>query len=152
MTEPQIYPRYRTISATMLVETLGTSLQRIKDEDNATDKDIGRVLGKEKDSAERYRKGIGDMGVVSFLLGCAAWDGRFANDVLAKVGMRIVPLNSAPANDRSWSSDLTKLLLKLSIALEDGEVSEDELDAMSAEIEGAGRTIDQMRRRKVSAA
>jgi hypothetical protein len=133
----------------MLIETLGNSLQRIKDEDGATDADIGRILGKSKDSAERHRKGIGDMGAVSFLLGCAAWDGRFANDALAKVGMKLVPLaTSGAANDRSWSSDLTKLLLKMSLALEDGNLDDDELDSMAAEIEGAGRAIDQMRQRR----
>ena len=149
MSVPQIYPPYRTVSATMLIETLGESLSRIKEDDKATDKDIGRVLGKEKDSAERYRKGIGDMGVVSFLLGCREWNGRFANDVLAMIGMKLVPLAaSGAANDRSWSSELTKLLLKMSLALEDGRLDDDELDAMAAEIEAAGNAIDQMRHRR----
>lgn len=143
----QIYPRYRTVSATMLIEALGESLQRIKDEDGATDADIGRVLGKSKDSAERHRKGVGDMGVVSFLLGCGAWDGRFANSVLAMIGMKLVPLDNGAANDRSLASALTALLLRMSVALEDGSIDDDELAAMQAELENAGSAVDQMRRR-----
>lgn len=147
MTNGQIYPRYRTVSATMLIETLGNSLQRIKDEDGATDADIGRVLGKSKDSAERHRKGIGDMGAVSFLLACAAWDGRFANDALAKVGMKLVALDAGEANDRSAASALTRLLLEMSLALEDGKIDDSELSAMRTALESAGQHIDRMRER-----
>jgi hypothetical protein len=113
----------------------------------APDADIGRVLGKSKDSAERHRKGVGDMGVVSFLLACAAWDGRFANDALGKIGMKLVPLEAAEGNDRSAASALTKLLLEMSVALEDGRIDERELASMRQALEGAGQHIDRMRAR-----
>ena len=143
----QIYGRHRTVSATMLIEALGESLQRIKDEDGATDSDIGRVLGKSKDSAERHRKGLGDMGVVSFLLGCATWNGRFSNDVLAKIGMKIVPLDADVVNERCAASALTRLLLEMSLALEDGRIDDRELSTMRGALEQAGHHIDQMRQR-----
>jgi len=148
MSERQRYLRYRTISATVMLETVGKSLDRIKKADKASDADLAATLGKEsKDSAERYRKGIGDMGLVSFLRGCAAWDGRFANDVLAKIGMKLVPLDAAEVSDRTAASALTKLLLEMSIALEDGKIDERELASMKGEIEAAGRCIDGMRHR-----
>jgi hypothetical protein len=150
MTDRQIHLRYRTVSATVLIETLGASLQRIKDEDaGTTDADLGATLGKSKDRAESYRKGIGDMGVVSFLRGCAAWDGRFANDVLAKVGMKLVPLETSAATDRDAMPAIAGLLHEVALALaDDGKIDDRELDAMAPALDAAGRAIDMLRERR----
>ncbi|USI71636.1 hypothetical protein [Sphingomonas morindae] len=150
MSEGQIHPRYRTVSASTLIETLGASLARIKDEDKGTtDADLGVVLGKSKDRAESYRKGHGDMGVVSFLRGCREWDGRFANDVLALVGMKLVPLETSPVTDRDTLPALTDLLHQVAVALaDDGKIDDRELDAMCGALDAAGRTIDMLRERR----
>lgn len=64
MSASHIHSRYRTVPASLLLDTLGKSLSTIKDEDRATDADLGQVLGKSEDRAGAYRAGAGDMGVV----------------------------------------------------------------------------------------
>lgn len=148
MTRPQIHTRYATVPASLLLETLGDSLAKIRREDGATDEDLGAVLGKSGDTAERYRSGGSEMGVVAFLRGCRAWDGRFANAALALVGMKLVAIESGEGSDRSGMTALSKLLAGLSEALEGDEVVDDrELAAMAAEIESAGKHIDRLRER-----
>lgn len=149
MSEGQIHTRYRTVSASLMIDTLGASLQRIKEEDRGvTDADLGVVLGKSPDRAEAYRKGLGDMGVVSFLRGCATWDGRFANDALALVGMKLVPLESSVATDRDALPALTGILHEVALALaDDGKIDDRELMAMRPALEAAGRETDRLRER-----
>ena len=149
MTDGHIHTRYRTVAASVLLDTLGDSLDRIKSEDaGTTDADLGVVLGKSKDRAEAYRKGLGDMGVVSFLRGCATWDGRFANDVLAKVGMKIVPLESSSVTDRDTLTNLTAILHEVALALaDDGKIDDRELAAMRPALDAAGRSVDMLRER-----
>jgi hypothetical protein len=149
MTDPQFHGRFRTVPASLLLETLGESLKRIRDEDKATDGDLAAVLGKSEDSAARYRAGNGDMGVVSFLRGCREWDGRFANDALALVGMKLTPIDGAAGCDRAGLSALCALLAKKSAALEnDGIIDDAELEDMWPELEAAAKHIDRLRDRR----
>lgn len=149
MTAPHIHSRYRTVPASLLLDTLGESLTAIKREDAATDADLGQVLGKSEDRAAAYRAGNGDMGVVSFLRGCREWDGRFANAALAHVGMRLVPLDAGEGCDRASVTALCALLAKKSAALEnDGIIDDAELEDMWPELEAASRHIDRLRERK----
>lgn len=151
MTAPHIHGRYRTVPASLLLETLGASLAAIGEQDRATDKDLAAVLGKSADSAARYRTGISEMGVVSFLRGCREWDGRFANDVLALVGMRLAPINVDQATpERSALRALGTLIAKKAAAMEDGQVDDDELDDMWPEIEAVSAHIDRLRARRAS--
>ncbi len=148
MTAPQIHRRFATVPASLLIETLGDSLRRIRDEDHATDGDIAAVLGKSEDSASRYRAGTSEMGVVAFLRACRAWDGRFANPALALVGMKLMPMDSGLGNDRAGFTAITSLLAALAEALEDdGIVDDHELAEMRTVIEAAGRHIDRLRDR-----
>jgi hypothetical protein len=133
MSAPQIYSRHRTISASLLLETLGASLGRIKAEDGATFADLGAVLGKSDDRAAAYSLGNGDMGVVSFLRGVREWDGRFANDALGLVGMRVVPCPSVAASREDLlkllgrqSQEASELTVALCGGLADGSLSSDE--------------------------
>ncbi|MBB4618651.1 hypothetical protein [Sphingomonas abaci] len=149
MTNPHIHPSYRTVPASLLLETLGESLAAIKEADGATWSDMGRVLGKSSDRAAAYAGGMGDMGAVSFLFGCREWDGRFANEALALVGMRLAPL-SAPSQpeDRSSLRVLGALIAKKAAALEDGVVDDAELEDMWPEIEALSNHIDRLRMRR----
>lgn len=149
MTVPHIHGRYRTVPASLLLETLGASLSDIKEQDRATDADLGAVLGKSDDRAAVYRAGGADMGVVSFLRGCREWDGRFANAALALIGMRMVPLDPSAGCDRSSVTALCALLAKKSAALEnDGVIDDAELDDMWPELEAAAKHIDRLRERR----
>lgn len=148
MTAPHFHGRYRTIPATLLLDTLGQSLAAIKTEDGATDADLGAVLGKSEDRAAAYRAGSGDMGIVSFLRGCREWDGRFANAVLALVGMRLEPLDADVGSDRASFTAVCELLTGLAAALEDDNIVDDEeLRQLAPAIEKAGRHIDRLRSR-----
>ncbi len=149
MTAPQIHRDYRTVPASLLLETLGNSLDAIKEADKATWNDIGRVLGKSKDRAAAYADGDGDMGVVSFLFGCREWDGRFANDALALVGMQLTPLNGGAGMDGPGSiRALAQLIAAKAAALDDDVIDDDELDAMWPLVEVVDRHIDSLRRRR----
>ncbi|HLZ78849.1 MAG TPA: hypothetical protein VKQ09_05870 [Sphingomonas sp.] len=131
-----------------MLETLGASLARIKKEDNLTDVDLGRVLGKSDDQAGKYRSGDADMGVVSLLLGCREWDGRFINDALGLFGMKVVSIESSAATDRDTLTALTGILNEVAIALaDDGKIDDRELMAMRPELDAAGRVIDALRER-----
>jgi hypothetical protein len=144
-----IHSRFRTVSASLLLDTLGKSLTEIKREDDATDADLGVVLGKSGDRAEAYRKGAGDMGVVSFLRGCGKWDGRFANNALALVGMKLVPMEAGEGVDRQSITVLASLLAEVGAALEDdGRIDDEELSNMSHVLEQAGKHIDRLRDRR----
>ena len=148
MTRPQFHGQFRTVPASLLLETLGGSLKRIRDEDRATDGDLAAVLGKSEDSAARYRAGTGDMGVVSFLRGCREWDGRFANDVLGLVGMRLAPIDAPECDGPTALKALGRLVAKKAEALEDGSIDDDELEGMWPEIEAVARHIDRLRLRR----
>jgi len=143
-----IHSRYRTVPASLLLDTLGKSLSTIKDEDRATDADLGQVLGKSEDRAGAYRAGAGDMGVVSFLRGCREWDGRFANDVLSLVGMRLTPIADTSMDESQSLAALGELIAKKAVALADNKIDDAELEAMWPEIERVAGFIDQLRARR----
>jgi hypothetical protein len=136
---------YRAISASKLVDQAADALTQIKAEDELTDADMGAALGKHSDQAAKYRTGLAEMSMVTFIRACERWNGRFADAVLAKIGMKLVPLEGDEAVDQSTASCITKLLLHLSVALEDGKVDDRELAGMRTALDEAGRAIDAMR-------
>lgn len=150
MSDRAISPLHRTISASRLVESLGESLSRIKAEDGLTDAELGKYLHKGVDAGKAYRTGYAEMPVTSFLRGCERWNGRFANDTLAHVGMKLVPLADAEISGQSLQSRLAKLMFEVSVALEDGEIDDLEIQRMKRSLVEAGEAIDGYRS-KVSA-
>lgn len=148
MTTPQFHGRYRTIPASLMLDTLGESLTAIKSRDGATDADLGAVLGKSDDRAAAYRAGGADMGVVSFLRGCREWDGCFANGVLGLVGMKLVPIEAESVDDQASITTLLSLAMALSGELErDGKVDDEDLERHQFVIERLGKIIDGYRER-----
>jgi hypothetical protein len=142
MSHPLIVRAARLVSASKLIEALGSSLSRIKAEDELTDSDIGGALGKGTDQGAKYRTGLAEMGVVAFLRGCERWNGRFANDVLAEVGMKLVPIHTAEVTDQSLQTRLSKLMFEVSVALEDGKIDDLEIARMKRTLVEAGEAID----------
>lgn len=148
MTTPQFHGRYRTIPASLMLDTLGESLKAIKERDGATDGDLGAVLGKSDDRAAAYRAGAADMGVVSFLRGCKEWDGCFANGVLNLVGMKLVPIEAESVDDQASVTTLLSFAMALSGELEkDGKVDDEDLERHQFVIERLGKIIDGYRER-----
>ncbi len=76
----------------------------------------------------------------------AAFDPAALNDLFGAIGLKLVALDGGEVN-RSTASSITKLLLELSVALEDGRVDDRELSAMRSAIDEAGNAIDAMRAR-----
>lgn len=143
MTNPQIHGNRSSFSASKVVDALGKALADIRQADDLGWKDVGRVFGKSEDRAAAYAAGLSEMGVVSFLLGCREWNGRFANDALALIGMKLVPLNGAQQSDRAFGVIVAELNLAVHRALEDDDViDEAELGEMQAILDVAGRAID----------
>lgn len=69
------------------------------------------------------------------------------NELAAAKGVKLIQIETCEGNDRSAASILTKLLLEMSLALEDGRIDDRELAAMRKSLEDAGQHIDRMRER-----
>ena len=145
VTDRTIHRPFKAIAASKLFELTGDALTQIKAEDGLTDADMGAALGKHSDQAAKYRTGLAEMGMVTFIRACERWNGRFSDSVFAEIGMKLAPLeNDEPVNQMT-ASCITKLLLQLSVALEDGKVDDRELAGMRTALDEAGRAIDAMR-------
>lgn len=151
MTVPHFHRDYRTLTTNLVLERVGASLKLIKEADRASWPDLGREIGKSKDRVARYAAGDADMGVVSFIRGCRAWDGRFANDVLGLVGFRLAPIGAdCTAGGIGSLRALAELMAANVAALEDGVVDDDELALMWPLIEAVGDHIDRLRARRAA--
>jgi hypothetical protein len=125
------------------LDALGEDICSIREEDGLRWQDVGRELGKCKDRAIDYSKGLSDMPLSAFLLGCRKWNGRFDGRVLAMIGMKLAPLDRPNVPDRSTGSTVLKAALALSVALEDdGQITPDEILANRATIENARDALD----------
>lgn len=142
MSAAAIPPIHRSVSGSRLVETIGTSLSTIKSEDALTDAELGKYLHKGVDAGKAYRTGYAEMPVTAFLRGCERWNGRFANDVLALIGMKLVPLATAEVTDQALSTRLSKLMFEWSLAMEDGRVDQFELARMKRTLIDAAEALD----------
>ena len=70
------------------------------------------------------------------------------NPLFGKLGMKLVQIDAGEHSDRASLSCLTKLLLQMSLALEDdGEIDDSELAAMRDALEQAGQSVDRLRHR-----
>lgn len=147
MSDKAIPPLHRTVSGSKLIETIGDSLSSIKAEDGLTDAELGKFLHKGVDAGKAYRTGYAEMPVTSFLRGCERWNGRFANDALSLIGMKLVPLSTEAVSDQTLSTRLCKLMLDVSLALEDGVITDLEVARMKRTLIEAGEAIDSMRGR-----
>ena len=76
----------------------------------------------------------------------AAMDPASLNALFGAVGLKLVPTDAGEDN-RGTASCITKLLLQLSVALEDGLVDDRELAGMRTAIDEAGKAVDAMRER-----
>lgn len=147
MSDKAIPPLHRTVSGSKLIDVLAESLTEIKAQDGLTDAEIGKFLHKGVDAGKAYRTGYAEMPVTSFLRGCERWNGRFANDALSLIGMKLVPLATEVVSDQTLSTRLCKLMLDVSLALEDGVITDLEVARMKRTLIEAGEAIDSMRGR-----
>lgn len=120
-------------SASAVLKAIADDLTAIKEQDGLTDADIGRVLGKSEDQANKYRKGEADMGLVSFAAGKREWNGRFTGSL----DRLCVESRPGTVCDRSTLTAVLDAAAGLSKALEDGEITPQEVRDHRKELEAA---------------
>lgn len=148
MSSRQSTAKRRAVTASLLLDAVADNLSAIKDEDRLTWKDIGEVLHRSPDQAAKYADGSATMDFVAFARGKIAWGKRFTSgvDVLLENA-------SEPRSGQEAQSCILKAALAFSVALEDGEIEEDEIRSNRSTLENARDAIDaQLARLKPSIA
>lgn len=132
-------PKRVVFSASSVRDTIASTLATIKDEDGITYADLGRVLGKSTDRAEAYCKGdFSDMSGFSLLAAWREYNGRFIGPIRDLVEQSRL---NAPC-DRQGHTSIIEASLALSVALQDGEISPEEVLANRSTLENARDAID----------
>lgn len=141
MHKPTIHGKRAIFSASAVMDAIASELSIIKHEDNLTDGDLGRVLGKSEDQAAKYRAGLAEMGIVAFAAAKREWNGRFTG------ALDRLCVESRPAHgggDRHAPSALLSAALSLSRVLEDDDhIDANEIIACRKELETARDAIDE---------
>lgn len=139
MTDRRIHTARRVFSASSVRDLIAETLSNIREEDRITYADMGRVLGKSGDRAEAYCNGdFSDMSGFSLLLAWREYNGRFIGP------LRDLVENTRPGKvtDAACQSTVLKAVLALSVALEDGEISAEEVRLNRGTLENARDAID----------
>lgn len=138
MTARQSTPSRPVFSASAVLAAVASELTTIKHEDDLTDADLGRVLGKSEDQAAKYRTGLAEMGIVAWAAGKREWNGRFTG----ALDRLCVDSRPAAGDDRRGQITLLEAALALSVALADGTITPEEVRANRATLESARDAID----------
>ena len=137
MNKPTIHGKRIAITASSVLDAIGSDLLRIKMEDGLRWSDIGSVMHKSEDQAAKYADATASMDVVAYTLAEASWGSRFT-------GTRDKLLRAAreEANPHHAQSCILKAALALAEALEDGDLSIEELQANRTKLVNARDAID----------
>lgn len=136
----QSTPQRSIFSASNAREVIAASLQAIKEENDYTDEDLGRILGKGEDMARAYRKGTSGMDAFSLLAAWREWNGHFIGPIRRFVeGSRPVP-----TDDRASAH----AILQAAVTMSDALTTCDEIDleavrANRKQLEKARDAIDE---------
>lgn len=126
-------------SASNALAALGKALGEIKAQDGLTWADMGAVLGVSDDQAAKYVDGTAAMNAVTFGRGKQYWNGRFTGyfDRLCA--------DSRPGkiDDRRGHTTILEAALALSVALQDGSITPEEVRANRSTLENARDAIEQ---------
>lgn len=132
-------PRFvgKPLTSSRIVEALGDDLLRIKSEDRMSWVDVGEVLGCGDDQAARYAAGHATMNVVAYTRGRLVWGSRFTSSVdnMVNVG------KDAPDAQKTQTCIL-HAAMQLSIALQDGDLCENDVRKNRSTLEAARDAID----------
>lgn len=138
MTAPGFHGKRLVYSASAAVQALGKALGEIKAQDHLTWSDMGAVLGVSEDQAAKYADGSATMNFVTFGRGKREWNGRFTGyfDRLCE--------GSRPGrpDDRIGHTSILEAALALSVALQDGDISSEEVRANRHTLENARDAIE----------
>lgn len=125
-------------SAANALAALGKALGEIKAQDGLTWADLGAVLGVSDDQAAKYADGTAAMNAVTFGRGKQCWNGRFTGyfDRLC------VDSRPGKLDDRQGHTTILEAALALSVALQDGDISPEEVRANRHTLENARDAIE----------
>ncbi|MES2497105.1 MAG: hypothetical protein V4618_13405 [Pseudomonadota bacterium] len=127
MNAPHIHRARRTFSASKVLDVQGSVLSEIKEQDDITYKDMARVFGKSEDRAAIYTAGGSAMDLPTFLAGCDAWGGRFADPLLRLANGRWAEAGAICTSDDRAALTLAMLLPAVIEVEADGMTEADEL-------------------------
>lgn len=148
MSGPTIHGKRAIYSASTALEAAGRAIAEIKTQDRLTWADVGAVLGVSEDQAAKYADGTATMSFVTFGRGKKEWNGRFTGyfDRLCE--------DSRPGklDDRQGHTSILQAALALSVALEDGDISAEEVRANRHTLENAKNAIEAQLAKLVRAA
>lgn len=138
MSNRAIHGKRAVYSASAALEAAGRALNEIKAQDGLTWADIGAVLGRSEDQAAKYADGTATMDFITFGRGKKEWNGRFTGyfDRLCEDS------RAGKIDDRTCESTVLKAVLALSIALEDGDITSEEVRKNRATLEAARDALD----------
>lgn len=128
-------PAYSAFNA---LESLGRALHEIKAQDGLTWADIGAALGVSDDQAAKYAEGTASMNVVTYGRAKREWNGRFTGyfDRLCE------ETRPGKVCDHSSLTVVLDASARLAKALEDGEITADEVRANRKQLEAARDAIE----------
>ena len=149
MNAPNVLAGSRLITKRLVKLRVAAAIAAAQDRNGWSDDCAGAALGV-CGTTIANRKDVDDPGkqmTVFELLRSVPNDPAIANDILALVGVKMVELDPAEGSGREACTKLTRLILEMSVALEDGKIDDRELVAMRGALDEAGRAIDAMRER-----
>jgi hypothetical protein len=139
MADRHIHTHRAVYSASNVRIALAQAILEIQEADGLTDADVGKVLGKSADRARAYRRCDATMDAETFGRGKQYWNGRFTGyfDRLCA--------DSRPGqvDDRRGHTTILEAALALSVALEDGSITPEEVRANRSTLENARDAIEQ---------
>lgn len=137
MRNPPIVGKRRSLSASNILAAVGDALSAIKHEDELTYGDMGAYLGKSEDMAAKYADGTAEMGVTTYARAKAVWSGRFTGRLDA-----LLDTAATQHNPKHGQTLILHAALSLSQALEDGELTPQDVAACRSTLESARDAID----------
>lgn len=132
MNKPLIHGVKRAVPASRILEELGNALGRIRQEDHLTWADIGSHLGKSEDQAAKYADATAEMGAVACFKAWHLWGERFSGGAKALFEHPVARHDAHRAQ-----SCVLRAALALAEALEDGELTVQEIHANRSTLENA---------------
>jgi hypothetical protein len=137
VTKPLIHGKKVIVPLSFEVrKALGDALGAIRAEEGYTWAQLGELIGKSDDQATKYVDTTAEMGVVAYHIAKARWGSRFT-------GRADALLDPQETTDPYQAqSCILKAALALSVALEDGRLTDTEIRQNRSTLEGARDAID----------
>lgn len=144
MVEPAIHGNPRTLTASLVLSTIGNALGEIRHRGGLTWAEIGGVLRRSEDQAAKYADGSAEMGIVAFAHAKQQWGSLFTGP-LNRLCIETSPLVLC---DHAAHSAVLRGALSMAEALESNDdISPREVMLHRHTLEAARDALDAMLRK-----